>query len=726
MPVSRPRNMNNSLPKRRLASFWPLTCLLLVLLRPLESADFWGLLAAGRETLSPATATTATNLSTPHTMVHWLGGLPWYLLWQTSELTLLQWVPILAGSAVLLALRSARSHTPADTCDRLLVPLLLLCLRPALQPGYCCNALFCLLVLQRLIQSRGSVLATLAIPPLVLLWANFGPLSFWGVLWLFTNHKNPNHKWCRRFSLAGAPVALMLRPGGLQAIYTDLREFTAGLDPVWRIWQSEFPDTTAAAASPGSLPFLLLSVAVLFQALVCRGGFSCGWLLRYSFSLIAAILNPSHIPLAALSIVLIQHEAGAANAEAMQWRRFVMPSDRFVSIAVVLLILPWLLLDACGCGGLSKSRIGWGSAQVLDLRLLDIPQIAVASNRPRVWAADRRAAGIAAWRSDAVELVGDPHSAFQAGDLTTALQLLRDLREGRRAAYRRTDGSQGGWHRQLRKLHVDLLLVPVEYQRLNEELQRSTWKVIDLDSPHVLWASSEAGAFTDAIRESAAQQNFVQWGAWQPDSTIYDPVGARTDLCTLFGTGLPPQPAIRQSTLFRTLRLPLAAVRSLLPLHRNAAAGWMGHSAICRELQNCHQDLAEFERDNYGAPATWRLQLLHALADRSGDAAGQPQAKQRPPVADQTDLSVAARQYADGELDQALQTLQRADANSGSASVEKSYATAMVLLEQGNLQSARGVLQQLVSQSDSSNQPHATLLLAAKGWLDLTAGPGGE
>lgn len=709
-------------------SFWMLSCLMLVLLRPLESADFWGLLAAGRATLASAAAFDLPAVTTEHAHNRWLGGVPWFLAWQTTDFLLLPWLPLAAGFLVLPLLRPVARHAQVSPLALAFCPLLLLCLRPALQPCYSCNAVFCLLLLHGLICRRRSLWTDATIPLLMLTWANTGPVPLWGVLWLITARDFSCGCWRFRTAVVFSAIAICVCPGGLHAVSADVRELTAGLDPVWRIWQSEFPSAASEIGFSGLPAFLLLAATALVPRIVGQGQFTVGWLVRFCFAAVAGFLNPAHIPLAALSIVMLQHDNLTEHTATRQNREPSVTDRRRISgisIAIVLLMLPWLLLDACGRGGFSTARIGWGYAQLLDLRLLDIPSISPTNARPRIWAADRRSAGIAAWRNDAVEHAGDPDSAFRAGRLTIALQLLRDLRDGRRAAYRRSDGSRGGWHSQFRDLNVDLLLVPVEYQLLNEELQRSTWKILDLDSPHILWASSETGSFTASINESAAQQNFVQWGTWQPDSAIYDPVGARLDVCHLLGLGADPQPALRQSSLFRTLRLPLAAARSLWPLHDNAAAGVTGSREICRELQNCQQDLAEFEWDNYGITAVWRRQVLRALAARSGRTVGNLPWNPASLKDDHAELSTAALLYAAGDLEQALQVLNQTRATP-TASIESSYAKAMILLEQGNLQSARSVLQQLADTPLSSNNPSAGLALAARGWLALTVGRQGE
>lgn len=709
-------------------ALWPLICVPLLLLRPLESPDFWGLLAEGRAAFSGLPPAGSLTTLTGQACGHWLGGLPWYCLWLASDFSLLQWVPLVAGFGALAVLRD--SLLPWFS-----VPLLLVALRPGLQPCFALNGLCCFLLLQRLVRGPLRPSRILLVPCVLLVWANTAPLPVWGLFWLLTAHQGPERRRLVLLQAALSIIAVFLRPGRTAAAMADLRLLGAGLDPVWRVWQSEFPDPTATASAGAQITLLLLA-AVMLTAAICHGQvFSVGRALRFVVAIAAGLLNPAHIPLAACSIVCIIPPVAASETNTV---RLVSVAGAFRRVAVALVVVMsgcWLLCDACGIGGLSSSRLGWGYAQTLDLRLLEPLNAPAAAHRPRIWAADKRTAGIAAWQSSAVQLAGDPESAFREGRLDESLNLLRDLRDGHRAAYRRSDGRYGGWHRRLRADQIELLLVPVEYLTLNEELQRSTWKVIDLDSPNVLWASAESGRYEAAIRESAVQQNFVQWGAWQPDRSIYDSAGARLDVCEWAGFGPDLRGAVVQASLFRALRLPLAATRSLWPLHQQQAAGWLGYPCILRELASCQRDLAEFEWDNYGGPSRWRRLVIRALSERTENAplaAPWPSDDRPLPSESAANLQAAATLYVAGALVGVLQVLESA-ATANPADVEVQYARAMVLLELGDTRTARNVLRKLLQErapaSDinaASPMPDSAVLLAAKGWLDLTSGFGGD
>ena len=720
---------------------WGVWCLVLLALRPLDTPDLWWTLARGRAAMSGPAATDSMISLPGAAAAHWADGLPWFAIHSIGDFLLLQWTPLCAGLLLLWRLGVFISERPAAA--RLFLPcLLLILLRPALQPSPLFNATVCLLLLDAALHVRSSrVMLCGSIGLTMVLWANTAVLPLWGLFWLLSHppcqqparSKAVQLQPARSLLLPAsvvASVAVCLNPRGPLVVVDDLRSLTAIAHPVWRGW-------LAATAADGPLtggtqaatvaPLLLVSLLSLVPAsgLLQRGRRPPDLVITLLL-ILAAICNPEHLPLCALSIVL---QGRASDIRQSVQRVADTPSttafQKLPRIAIALLLSGCMLADAGGAGPFARSRIGWGLAQTLDSRLLDLPTVSSAQ-RPVIWAADRRTAGLAAWRSDAVQLVDHPLTAFQQGRLAEHLQLIQDLRGGRRAAFRLADGTAGGWHRKLQGWRVSMLMTPVESFSLNAALQRSTWKLADLDSPNMPWLTSESPSSAALIQDLAAQQNFVQWGSWRPDAAVFDPQGVRVDLCEEAGLGVDPLPALRQAALFRSQRLPLAAIRSLGPVRTSQNGLFPQTQQVLAAVRDCERDLAEMEWDNYGVPGLWRRMLLQQLSEQlqrrpmvfPWDAESQPATQ---PSRSEWNEIVAASIA--GQLQQAVTMTAHGPSETQS---ERHYASAMLLLELGDVPRAREELRQLLNGPSAAtvhaDVPAAALQLAARGWLELTGG----
>lgn len=732
-------NAQGSIP---LWGFW---CLVLLALRPLDSPDLWWTLARGRAAMSGPAAADSIILFPGAAAAHWADGLPWFVIHSIGDFLLLQWTPLLSG--LLLFWQLGVFTSGRVTVARLFLPcLLLILLRPALQPSPLLNAAVCLLLLDATLRIRASrILLCGSIGLTMVLWANTAVLPLWGLFWLLSHP--PRLQPARSRAAQLPPARSLLLPAGVVAILAvclnprgplvfvdDLRSLTAVVHPVWRGWLSATAAdgpltgmTQAATVAPPLLVGLLCLVPA--SGLLQRGRLQPDLVITLLL-IPAAIFNPEHLPLCALSIVLQGRAVG--NPQSVQ-QAVDAPAPtafpKFSGFAIATLLSGCMLADAGGAGPFAQSRIGWGLAQTLDSRLLDLPTVSSAL-RPVIWAADRRTAGLAAWRSDAVQLVDHPLTAFQQGRLAEHLQLIQDLRSGRRAAFRLADGTAGGWHRKLQRWQVSMLMTSVESFSLNAALQRSTWKLADLDSPNMPWLTSESPSSAALIQDLAAQQNFVQWGSWRPDAAVYDPLGVRVDLCEMAGLGVDPLPALRQAALFRSQRLPLAAIRSLGPVRTQPNWFFPQTQQVLAAVHDCERDLAEMEWDNYGVPGLWRRMFLQQLSEHlqqravvfPWDAELQPGTQ---PATQQSSSEWKAIVTAciAGDLQQALTMTNPGPPETQS---ERHYASAMLLLELGDVPQAREELKQLLNGASaattSATVPSHALQLAARGWLELTGG----
>ncbi|MFM7039798.1 MAG: hypothetical protein ACKO2L_18990 [Planctomycetaceae bacterium] len=724
---------------------WPSCCLLLLGLRPLDHPDLWWTLARGRASMAGPFSVEGLLHLPGAAASFWADGLPWILIWNAGGLLLLQWTPIVSGMLIFRRLGLFSVHLP-PLHGVLLPGLLMILLRPALQPCPLLNTVTCLLLLDAVVQTRSSLLRRcIAVGSVVLLWANIAPLPSWGLCWLLTHPPQspvlqpraaPGQFSRSRLSVfAVAFVALCLNPQGPLVILTDMRQLTATSWPFCPDWlaaaDSDGPAIASLSVGTHHAPFLLtFSCFAVISGLLQHDRLRRLLLILLPLTLLAFI-NLELLPLCAVSVLLSAGPLSVKSPAARPNLGWNLPELPVLPRTAITALLSFCMLtDAAGIGPLSASRIGWGLCHTLDSRLLDLPT-ASASHRPVIWAADRRSAGLAAWRSDAVLLLDHPLTAFQQGRQTEHLRVLDDLQNSRRAAYRLPDGTTGGWYRKLQQWQVTMLITPVECGTLNAALQRSTWKLADLDSPNLPWLTSESESASALIQDLAAQQNFVQWGAWNPDAGVYDSAGIRVDLPELAGFGMDPRPAFRQAALFRSQRLPLAAIRALGPVRTPQSLLFPRVRHLRAAVYQCQRDLAEMEWDNFGIPGLWRRALLEQLSAAVHDRC--------PPFPWDADLAAVdglannqisefatiAAACAAGQLQEALQL---ASSGKPETLADRRYATAMILLEIGKVSQAREELNQLLNECSftPANARNSALQTASRGWLALIAESAGQ
>lgn len=724
---------------------WPVCCLLLLALRPLDDPDLWWTLARGRASMAGPVSVERLLQLPGATASFWADGMPWVLIWNVGGFLLLQWTPMVAGLLIFRRLGLFSAHFP--TLPRLFLPcLLLILLRPILQPGPLLNTVASLLLLDTAVKARASRLRHCGMLGLIMFcWANVAPLPSWGLLWLLTAplqtprlRPKVSQRQSTRFLLPAfivASIASCLNPRGPLVYVDDVRQLTAASQPYQRNWlaASGSGDLMKASLFPGTQHALLL---LTFIGLAAALGMLRKDSLRQTLCILlpltlVAFLNLEHLPLCAVSILLRPGALSVSTVATRPIRGLAREfSPVFPRVTVTALLSCYMLADAAGIGPFSVSRFGWGLDHTLDSRLLDLP-VSPSSQRPVVWAADRRTAGLAAWRSDAVRLLDHPLTAFQQGRLAEHSRVLQDLQNSRRAAYRLPDGTSGGWYRKLQQWQVTMLITPVECVTLNAALQRSTWKLVDLDSANLPWLTSESESSAALIQELAAQQNFVQWGSWNPDAGVYDSAGVRVDLLELAGLGIDPQPALRQAALFRSQRLPLAAIRALGPVRTQQ--NWLSPGArqLVAAVYRCQRDLAEMEWDNYGTPGLWRRALLQQLSfamphrrvpfpwDADSDSVSGQFNREI------SELAPIAAACAAGQLQEALRL---ASSGSSETRADRRYATAMILLETGKVTQAHQELTLLLNEMSGTPTvaQNSALRLASQGWLGLIAGSTGQ
>ncbi len=717
---------------------WTVAVTLLVIPRPLSSPDLWWHLARGREvtsgTLFPAHALLTLDLSNE---ADWCSGVPFYLAWTLGGIDTLAAFPLLA--AALLVGYAARPMLSAHRLWLAIIglPLLLWTIRDGLEPGPQLFDLIGMLALWRLVKSDLSARNRSAAVFLTFtLWANLGPRPIWGLLllllanWSPATQSPPATRSAAKRDRSDPPstaapgrfivplflAALlggMVTPRGLLTWRDSIILFApssfANLatygEQAWYGCFQRVPWTSAESAflllwltwtghhlvrwsmalqSAGDTPPLVASRPPLLQTACC------------AVPLLAAFLSKANLPACGLWILLDLLRADVsplprlAHAHRHPWRRMIAP---LAASAVALLVF----VDAAGYGLPPYRRLGWGISQELNPQLFDAQLLSVREAPTVGWSPDARSVGIVAWLDGDVTPADHPQRALLGGRTAIHAALIEDLLGSHRARYRRDDGTWGGWVRQLSDWNVEQLFVPAEQLPLNRALLRTPWKPADLDSPTIPYVSGHNLDFSQFILEALQQQGFVEVGPWQPTLEIYAAAGWRTDLIAQLGGGPDPAPAILQSQLFRSLELPLAALRALGPVRQETQ-----HPQLNDEFRACQNDLVYQEWSLFGDASDFRRCIASAL-NRSRPPADSPPWRTPNAAGESADAwTRCIHLYRQGRLAEAVQELPQ-------ETPQQQYASAMLWLELGDSNRAIEILDHLLATSQKKS-----LLIAAK------------
>lgn len=721
---------------------WSVAVTLLIVLRPLASPDLWWNLARGREVVSgtffPAHALLTLDLSNE---ADWCSGVPFYLAWTLGGIDALAATPLLAAG---LLVGVSAGQIPSDRRRWLAIiglPLLLWTVRDGLEPGPQLFDLIGMLALWRVVNSDLSARnRPVAVFLTLTLWANLGPRPIWGLLLLVLAGGGPplqsvpaSHSASKRSRndpprtaargrfivplFLAALLGGMVTPRGLMtwrdsitlfapssfaslATYGEPAWHGSFQDPVWSVAELAFlllwsiwtgrhlVRWSKTLPFEGDTPLLEASRPPLLQAARC------------AVPLLAALLSKANLPVCGLWILLdlLRPDAlflpGLAHHPWDRRRRLIAP---LTTSAVALLVI----VDAAGYSLPPYRRLGWGISQELNPQLLDAQLLSVREDSVVGWSPDARSAGIVAWLDGDVTPADHPQRALLGGRTALHAALIEDLLGSHRAGYRRDDGTWGGWVRQLADWNVEQLFVPADQLPLNRALLRTPWKPADLDSPTIPYVSGHDPAFSQFILEAMQQQGFVEVGPWQPTLEIYAAAGWRTDLIAQLGGGPDPAPAILQSQLFRSLDLPLAALRALLPIRQQTQRLQLRH-----ELRACQNDLVYQEWSLFGEASQFRRRIASTLNCDPPPADTPPWLM--PNAADEADAAEAWTRcidlYLQGRLTEAIRELPQETS-------QQQYAAAILWLELGDSNRAIELFDRLLSTSQDQS-----LLIAAKYW----------
>lgn len=681
-------------PRRTLLTAWCLLVAVSFVSRPLESVDLWWDLSRGREAARGVLRPCQNLLSLDHASeAAWLGGVPFFGIWSLGGIYALAAVPILLGLFLLWRVHASNANADRGATPLIVAPLLILAVRTGLEPTAWLWDLVGLSVTWAILRRGGGQRATLwRLGILFGLWANLGPRPLWGLMLVTL--------WPGLLAFRGRAVLVVMLAGLLTprgpltwidsalllapSAFIPLAELT---DARWRGFGLADWNLDSMA---GALLWLVTAIA--------------GWRAT------AGRASVSHVVMLAVPLATVllarQNLAPAALWTALWWlivRQEQQPvatvRRRWLRPAVMLVVTAVAIADAGGVLGHGSAGMGWGLSQSIDPRLFDIDELIPREAPVTAWCADARSAGVAAWASRKLKLVDHPLRALLGGRTHLHAELRRDLLSAHQSRYRRNDGAWGGWAHVLREWRAEILIVPAEDGDLHRSLIETPWKLIRLDSPTAPYASGEQPRFDRAVVDVMLQQGFVETGAWQPSLDAYDPRGWRVDVPALFGFPPNPAPAIRQSQFFRSIKLPMAALRSLLPMR--AAEG---SAAVREEFLQCQEQLALDEQIMTG-----HVSLLRRVAL---DVPGIPESHSSPWLrttfgwGDQIDGSwrTCRDLYRDGRPQEAAQALT-------GEKTQMHYARGLLWLEAGDIDRARTSFERAAAASDES------VRIAARYWL---------
>ncbi|QDT31296.1 hypothetical protein [Thalassoglobus polymorphus] len=735
---------------------WLAGVMFLVVQRPLYSHSLWWNLSRGREVAHGIFSPVKELLTLERAFeADWCSGLPFYLFWSTGGIHFLAAIPLLASTFLLIFLGKKLSAANGTWAVALMLPLFLWSVRGELQPVPGLIDLLGLVVLWQVLSARRSKRQLIfSVLLLFAVWSNFAPRPGWGLLWLLltvgfqqsvdnaiTKKKNKRSKVAERsnthFMQSSLAVVVAALIGGIcnpRGILSWRDSFvlmmpSTFVSPEFRLeraWSGAFNSKSWSVEETAFLLLFFLSVGLVVRAIwlsqrveASTGSNSNdeGDLARdrsrnrqrnlalislFSLPLLGCLLAKANLPICSLWLVLAVLWFSDQSVPSEKKTREHVQGWRLTSVAAIIFGIA--LVDATGISSLSTRRLGWGIDSEIDVRLLNLPQLDPDGEQLIGWSPDTRSVGAALWIDEGMKFVDVPQRALLGGRLREHSQQLEDLRGAHRASYFRDDGSQGGWVRKFSEWNVDLLILPVEFEVIHRELMKSPWRPLDMDSPAVPYGSSANSRMSQLVLEVIQQQGFVEFGPWQPSVENYSGHGWRFDFVELLGGGTDPAAAIRQSRLFRTMDIPVAALRALVPVRTGKVRGPLAH-----ELGLCQRDLAYQEWTTFGQASVFRRLVLREFpSDSAGSSSATPLWGELTPDEIETPevWEESVQLYLRGDLHGAIQTLP------GETS-QQCFASAMLWLELGETGSAMQELEKLLKLN-----PDRPMQIAANYWRE--------
>jgi hypothetical protein len=201
-----------------------------------------------------------------------------------------------------------------------------------------------------------------------------------------------------------------------------------------------------------------------------------------------------------------------------------------------------------------------------------------------------------------------PEAAIRGGRLESFWLLNHDLATGRKAAFTRQNGSEGGWWRALINNNISLLVVSPRRAAIVTSLEPTLWKPLSLDSPTLVFAVAGMRQFNSQILQARSQRDLMEYSQWRHELYGHSSVPSHTDLWAATTGTVDVRADIRQARVFRAMQMPMASVRTLLPVLRSG-----GRPSGKAEFLMIQQQFAWQEWLNCGYVSALRCAVLEKL-----------------------------------------------------------------------------------------------------------------
>jgi len=667
---------------------------------PVSCDDLWWELSKGRAvaggSLTPSADLVAAAIRSD---ANWLSGLPIYFAFVSLGMSGLMCLKV--GAALAITGRLLRQSGRFDLLTGTVIATAILSARQAWEPSPLLFDTIGVMVVAMASEYWSKKPSFGRLIPLLLLmsmWANLGSRSIVGIaVALNAVLRAPAKLVIRTIGIAMLIVTCCLTPAGPMTLRDSLmitipqaaENFSflhiAGSHPWWeRMGQAE------ASA------FALFCLVVLFHAARGRSSYPAAIFIAGQF---LGAASSENLPLAAVwmaAVATSQIDRSAApvarGAVAIFLRIQGILSAAVLGFACIAAANPWN-----GCG----SAFGWG----LDPRIQPeafAASINGATLTESAHCVGLREAGLLSWHiREGVKPFDTPVTALLNGRLRDHVLLTTDLSKGWQIPHRRPDGSWGGWWSISRQRRTTALVVPSEDMKLINALEPSIWKPLSLNAVSIVYGRAGDAGCAQKIVDNLYLRQFVDRGTWTYQISSEESSSHVDVMSHLIGTP-PAYDSLRLARVFRAMNMHFAALKILTVFPRDT------HEQLQQEFNANQLALGYEERVHNGRSSRWRLNAwrLTARSDQLEETRQDVLNWSTAETLQGNDLiTEAVRFYVDGDSKTALDKL------AGNLP-EVIYARAMLLVESGQVENAKSLLDQLVT-NFSDHQLSATAKMIA-------------
>jgi len=554
----------------------------LLLLHPIVAPDFWWHMARGRVVWSGNDAPSRTLLANElNADADWLGGLPWYLLYQNAGPAVLS--VLVCGIALMLAVQLARSpvrlHATQSSgrANSLRVVVVFLGFAAARQSWEPTPALFDLcgvIAIWSLVgrlRTRARWINVGALIGCELIWANLGTLPLLGplvaLLRLNMTERDQIRPWHVRSQTTLIGILLVIGSVTPRGIWTDW-DCVRLLLP----WICTDLETLRAA---GILPMFAWPLTAEVAAFVILITINLRWLIRtsaaanwldLSLTLICVVMTCSSTTnLGPSSLLLLLGTIQLINRPDV-----VAPAANWFGAMNAIGATAFAIAVAAGFWPGMQTRLGWGLAPQLEPSILE-RTVSGLSFDGNAYCTGARETGFLAWlRPGTVKPADFPTRALLSGRLKDHLRLGWELAHGWRDQHRRSDGSWGGWSKRFRESHIRLLVISADDVAVIRGLEPTTWKPLAIDTPCLPYGATVDPSINRRLVEIQNLLDVADLGEWTYPQPSSAGVGSHFDLWGLLTGEHDLRTDLRQSRTLAAMNRYISALKVLTPgLRRN-------------------------------------------------------------------------------------------------------------------------------------------------------------